>query len=251
MTSVALRPLALPNEHGAWAMLFEPIALALVVVPSAAGALLAVAALFAFLARHPLKLAAQDLMRGRRTARTRACEWIALIYAIPAAVALAAALAIGGATPLLPLAAGLAFAAFQFRMDVHRRGRTLAAELSGASGTAIVAAAIALAGHAAWPLAASLAILAGGRTLPTTLFVRSLRRRNGVVMTLVAHAAAAVAAVVMWRLQLVPIGAPIAMALLFARAVLGLRSETPPAPKIIGIREVGWGAAMVALIAFA
>ena len=45
MTTVALRPLALPNEHGAWAMLFEPIALALVVVPSAAGALLAIAAL--------------------------------------------------------------------------------------------------------------------------------------------------------------------------------------------------------------
>jgi len=97
----------------------------------------------------------------------------------------------------------------------------------------------------------SLAILAGGRTLPTTLFVRSLRRREGVAVTLVAHGAAALAAVVMWRLQLVPAGAPIAMALLFARAALGLRSATPPPARIIGIREVGWGAAMVALIAFA
>jgi hypothetical protein len=251
MTTVALRPLALPNEHGAWAMLVEPIALAMVVVPSAAGALLGVAALFAFLARHPMKLVAQDLMRGRRVARTNACELIALGYAVPATGALVAALAIAGASPLLPLAAGLVFAAFQFRLDVNRRGRTLAAELCGASGTAIVAAAIAVAGHAAWPLAVSLAILAGGRALPTTLFVRSLRRRDGSAVTLAAHAAAAVAAVVMWRLQLVPIGAPIAMVLLLARAAFGLWSETPPAPKIIGIREVGWGAAMVALIAFA
>ena len=251
MTTVALRPLALPNEHGAWAMLFEPIALALVVVPSAAGALIGVAALFAFLTRHPLKLAAQDFARGRRVARTGACEWIALGYAVPASIALVAALILAGAAPLLPLGAGLVFAAVQFGMDVHQRGRTLAAELCGASGTAIVAAAIAVAGHAAWPLAVSLAILAGGRALPTTLFVRSLRRRDGSAVTLAAHAAAAVAAVVMWRLQLVPIGAPIAMVLLLARAAFGLWSETPPAPKIIGIREVGWGAAMVALIAFA
>lgn len=55
----------------------------------------------------------------------------------------------------------------------------------------------------------------------------------------------------LWRLQLVPTGAPAAMILLLARAAIGLRSETPPAPKIIGIREVGWGAAMVALIALA
>lgn len=251
MTTVALRPLALPNEHGAWAMLFEPIALALVVVPSAAGALLAVAALFAFLTRHPMKLAAQDLMRGRRAARTHACELIAVGYAIPAIGALVAALAIGGAGPLLPLAAGLGFAAFQFRMDVDHRGRTLAAELCGASGTAVVAAAIAVAGQAPWPLAIALAILAGGRALPTTLFVRSLRRREGLAMTIVAHAAAIVAALVMWRLQLVPIGAPMAMALLFIRAALGLRSDAPPPAKIIGIREVGWGAAVVALIAFA
>jgi len=251
MTAAALRPLALTNEHGAWAMLLEPIALALVVVPSAAGAFLAIAALFAFLTRHPLKLAAQDVARGRRVARTRTCAWIALAYAVPAAGALAAALVLGGTRLLLPLAAGLVFAAVQFRMDVGRRGRTLAAELCGASGTAVVAAAIAVAGNAAWPLAASLAILAGGRTLPTTLFVRSLRRREGAAVTLVAHAGAVVAAVAMWRLQLVPAGAPIAMILLLARAALGLRSATPPAPRIIGIREVGWGAAMVALIALA
>lgn len=234
--AIALRPLALPAEHGAWSILLEPIALALAVVPSAAGALLAVAVVFAFLARHPLKLAAQDLARGRRYTRTDLCAWIAIGYAVPAVTLLV----LSGARPLLPLAVAALFAAVQFVLDVRGRGRTLLAELCGTAGTSVVAAAI-----GGWPLA----ILAGGRTLPTTLFVRALRRRERIAMTIAAHVMAIVVVVILWRVRLGPVTAILAMSLLAARAVHGLRAGTPPPAKVIGLREVGWGAATIVLIA--
>src|SRR3954465_13030737 len=69
-TPLHLRPLAIPNEHGGWGFLFEPIVLAGLAAPSLGGALVAIAAVAAFLARHPLKLAAGDVVRGRRYPRT-------------------------------------------------------------------------------------------------------------------------------------------------------------------------------------
>ena len=246
--SISIRPLAVPNEHGGWSFLLEPIVLALVVAPSLAGGLLAVAAVLAFLTRHPLKLAAQDFMRGRRLPRTRACEWIAAGYGIAASGSMLMAIIVGGAWPLSPLAVGLLFAALQFRLDVRGKGRTLLAELCGACGAATVATAIAAAAKAPWPLAASLAVLAAARGLPSTMFVRSLRRRQGAAWTIVAHIVALQCAAALWRLEIAPITAVVAMTLLLLRATVGLRRESPRA-MTIGLQEVGWGVAVVALIA--
>ena len=57
----------LPREHGSWSLALEPLALGLLVVPSAAGAALAAAALAGFFARRPLKAAAcRPLSRSAR-----------------------------------------------------------------------------------------------------------------------------------------------------------------------------------------
>ena len=66
-----LRSVALPAEHGGWGLTLEPGLLGLLIAPSVAGACIAAAAMVAFLARTPLKLAAIDRRRCRDLARTR------------------------------------------------------------------------------------------------------------------------------------------------------------------------------------
>jgi hypothetical protein len=75
---VRLRSLALPVEHGGWGLLGEPLVLGLAIAPSWAGAGVGLFAAFAFLARHPLKLAAADWRQRRRSPRTLAAERVAL-----------------------------------------------------------------------------------------------------------------------------------------------------------------------------
>ena len=82
------RPLLLPVEHGGWGLLLEPVVIALVAVPSAAGGLLSLAALGLFLARQPLKVAVDDLQRGRSVPRTKAAWMVAAAYLASAALAL-------------------------------------------------------------------------------------------------------------------------------------------------------------------
>src|SRR5437762_11678455 len=61
---VRVRTIALPVEHGGWGISLEPVLLGLRVAPSQAGAWVGVATLGAFLARHPLKVAAGGGRRG-------------------------------------------------------------------------------------------------------------------------------------------------------------------------------------------
>ena len=101
-TQVRWKAVAMPPEHGGWGFLLEPIVLGMLVAPSWAGLFWGVAALGAFLAQHPLKLAYTDRKRGRRYARTAAAERVLLIYA---GVALAGfALARSAAEAAAPLA---------------------------------------------------------------------------------------------------------------------------------------------------
>jgi hypothetical protein len=245
---VALRPLALPSEHGGWSMLFEPIVLGLLVAPSLAGSLIAAAAVLAFLARHPLRLFVQDMRRRRRYARTMICAWLALAYAGASAIALFAAVTMSGSRVLLPLAAGALLALIQFALDLRQRGRSLVAEICGACATATTAAAIAVA-HRNWEVALALALLAGSLTLPAILFVRAILRRERRTTTMVLHGAAVIGAAILWQRGLTPAVAIAVMAMLLLRAAIGLQSKATPAAKIIGIREAIVGAAAVLIIA--
>ena len=233
-----LRPLAIPNEHGGWGFLFEPIVLAALAAPSVAAMLVAVAAVAAFLTRHPLKLAAADLVRGRRYPRTVRCAQIATAYSIVAIGAIAAAVRISGLAVLMPLALAAPFAIVQLAYDAENRGRTLLPELAGALAMGGVAASMAVASAAPTQLAAALWLLSICRSIPAILYVRSLlgRGRGAVV----AHVAAAVVALLLWHASLAPIAAVIATLALFARA---LHRPSTPAPKKIGVAELLWGGA--------
>jgi hypothetical protein len=235
----SLRPLALPAEHGGWGFLLEPMALAMIVAPSMAGALIALGGVAVFLVRHPLKLAARDWFRGRHP-RTALCEVLVALYGLAALIAFGAEAAVAGTRPLVPLLFAIPFGVTLLAYDTRNRSRALVAELSGAIAPAAMAASIALAAGKPVPMAVALSALMIARAVPAVLYVRSALRGQSRIFMLLAHAmAVAVAAWISWM-------SAIAMLLLFARAVpraRGVRAQT------IGLREIGWGICCVLLIA--
>ena len=64
-----LRTVALPSEHGGWGLTLEPVLLGLLVAHSVSALCIGLAAVLAFLARTPLKLAVVDARRGRTLER--------------------------------------------------------------------------------------------------------------------------------------------------------------------------------------
>ena len=73
----AWRRVAIPTEHGGWGLTVEAVLLGLLVRPSVAGGAIGLAALLAFVARTPLKLAVVDRRRHRRLERSVLAERIA------------------------------------------------------------------------------------------------------------------------------------------------------------------------------
>jgi len=235
---MTLRKLALPYEHGAWGFLLEPIAVGLLVAPSRAGVLVAIGAIAAFLARHPLRIAVRDWVTHKRVPRTRVCVILALGYGLAAV----AALSLVGVRPLIPLAVALPFAFAQFVLDVRNRGRALPAELAGAIAAGWAASAIALAGSRSTGVAIALWALLAARAVTSVFYVRSSLRGESRAIMLAMHGVAVGFA------AFISMTAVAAMAVLFARA---LPSASALRAREIGIREFGFGVLTVLLIALA
>src|SRR5512134_520374 len=122
------KSVALPAEHGGFGLLGEPVALGLVLAPSLAGAGLAIAAVAAFLARHPFRLMMLDLRKGVRYPRTALAERFLLGYLALAAAGLLAALA-SSASPFWPaLAAAAPVGLVALAFDALGRSREAVAE---------------------------------------------------------------------------------------------------------------------------
>ena len=252
---VRLRTVALPNEHGGWGLSLEPVALGLVLAPSATSLCLAVATVAAFLARHPLKIAAADRRRKRRFPRTAAAERFAALYGLAAAASFAASLALAPSNSfLLPLLFAAPRTAVQLIYDFTGRSRALLPELCGATALAAVAAAGALADN--WPLAPALGLWAvlAARVAPTILYVRArLLRLHGkpaaAAPVLVAHGAAASAVLALARADVVPWLAFAALVVLLARAAHGFVERGSVTAKRIGVRELAFGVMTVTALA--
>ena len=242
---VALRHLAIPAEHGAWGFLFEPIALALLVAPSLAGLAIAMAALAAFLARHPLRLAATDWLRRRRYPRTVVCERLAAAYVAVAIVAILLAIRLDGIRFLIPLAMAAPLAFLQFIHDARNRGRATLPEMAGAVAMGSVAAAIAIAAGRSPLFASALWCVALLRSIPAIIFVRAALGRNGRSAASAFHLAAVAASIVLWQMRLAPAIGMVATLLLLGRAVATSHVKTA---RQIGMRELAYGATFVLLI---
>jgi hypothetical protein len=250
-----LKAVALPAEHGGWGFLLEPLVLGLVLAPSWAGLAIAVAAVAAFLARHPLKLALADRARGARYPRTPWAEAFAAGYALAGAAAFSAAVAVAPTTVWAPLAAAAPLGLAQLALDARQRGRNLGAELAGAVALGASVSMIALAGGwALWPALALWAILAA-RAVASVIYIRArLRLDRGLApgghTTWTSHLLALAAVVVLAAAGLAPWLAAMAFVVLLLRAAQGLSARRRPVrPQIVGFREMGFGALTVVLVA--
>lgn len=168
------RAVAIPAEHGGWGLTLEPGLLGLLVRPSAAGVLLALAAVVAFLVRTPLKLVAVDRLRGRRLPRTTLAARVAVGELVVLAALAGGAGALAGWRWVLPLLAAAPLLAVEAWFDVRSRGRRLAPELAGAVGVSAVAAAVALTGGAPVSLALAAWLVLAARVLTAIPSVRAI-----------------------------------------------------------------------------
>jgi hypothetical protein len=246
--AVLIRPLAIPNEHGGWGFLLEPILLGLALVPSWPGLAIAAAMVAAFFARHPLRLAARDWMLHKRYPRTRVCTLLALAYGAVAAAGLATGVVASSTATAIPFVAVLPLVVIQFVCDIRNRGRELNAEICGTISAAAAGAACVLAGNGGWRLATIVALLAVSRSIPTIVYVRSALRRSAPAAGLVAHAAALVLVAVLCVFAAAP------FALLAVPLMLLLRCAVAPwrtavSARRTGVEEVGWG--LMATLLFA
>ncbi|HEX6083525.1 MAG TPA: YwiC-like family protein [Thermoanaerobaculia bacterium] len=239
-----LRPIALPTEHGGWGFLIEPILLAMLVAPSRAGALVALAYTFGFLTRQPLRFALQDARRGRAYPRTRWCWLFAAAYAAAALLALAAAISLRGWTIIIPIGLVAPMGLTQILYDAHNRSRSLLPELAGAAAMCSSAAAIGIAVGMRIVPALALSGIVIARAIPSIVYVRTVLGHTKPKWIALALHAAAIALVALFA----PMMAVVAMALLFVRAAWGL-SHPPPRAQQVGWTEIVFGLVTVLLAA--
>lgn len=253
-TTVPWRAIAVPAEHGGWGLLGEPVVLGLALAPSVSGACLALAAVLAFLARHPLRLVLMDRRRGARYPRTALAARFFLAFAGAAALALALAFATAQRPFVAALAVAAPFALVALGYDALGRGREALAEAAGAVALSAMAAAIALAGGQPAAVAFAAAGLLALRALTSVLYVRARIRLDrglpaGPARVLALHAAALLAAALLARAGAAPWLGAAAFSLLLVRAALGLRAgRAPIRPQRLGFQELAHGLLTLALL---
>lgn len=254
-SSVNLRTVALPAEHGGWGFLLEPLLLGLLVAPSPAGVCLAAATSAGFLVRQPLRIALTDRRRGRSTVRTIVAVRVAAAYGVIAVASFVVTLWLGGLAFLLPLFLALPFAVVFLYFDMTQPGRTVQAEFAAPLVLAAVAPSLALLGGWTPPFALTLWALLAARTAPTILYVRArLRldraRAHNLRWPLAAHGLAIVLVLALAWLQLAPWLAVLPFVVLLMRAAWFLAPQRPAVPvKTIGFIELGLGIGTVLVIA--
>ncbi len=169
----------LPREHGSWALVLEPMVLALLAAPSLRGSALALAAMALFLMRRPWHCwrSGQDAERARVARRLVGAA--ALVALIAATWALAGQLR----ATAVPLAIAAVAASVFAWLEARRQTRSLIAECAGALAFCALASAAVLAdpdrAGDVW-LAGAVGGFAAARALTTLLPIRAyLRRRKG------------------------------------------------------------------------
>jgi hypothetical protein len=248
------RDLLLPKEHGGWSLAFEPVALGLLVAPSAAGAVLALAAVAGFFTRRPLKLALTLPTTDPR--RGPAQRWAAF-FALLMLTLLAGAAGLGSTRALWPLLLAAPLGGLFLWFDLRHAMREAEAELAGSAAFALLPAACAtLAGWPA-PTALALATLALARNVPTVLTVRTCLRlgkaqeTNALPPLAAGGAAFTVAALLAWQ-GLVPAVAVAVHAVFWIRTgwlVSALRPAWPA--RQVGVMEAVLGGLQLGVLAAA
>ena len=248
-TSVSLRSVALPTEHGGWSLTLEPVALGLIVKPGWAGLALGLVALLGFLARTPLKVAVVDRWRGRNLPRTGLAWRVAALELGVAVILFTVALVVAEAPFWWPLAAAAPLIGLELWYDMRSRSRRLIPELAGSVGVGAMAAAVALAGGATSAVAAGLWCVAAARAVAAIPFVRLQLRRlkaqpHNRMTSDVAQGIAVVAVAIAAALEAAPVAAVVVMVFMaVAHAVLAYLP--PPRAAVLGAEQMVIGLTVV------
>ena len=253
--AISIRAVALPAEHGGWALILEPIVLGLLVAPSLAGLLIGAGTFACFLARHPIKLAVGDRRKPHVLKRTSFADRFALFYLTLAVVFFAFVVANTNKESLLPLVVAVPLVLVQLIYDGLGHSRKLIPEIAGALAVGSISTAIALAGG--WPKATAYAlwIIVACRHVPTILYLRVVlsRRRqrqqvtaNGPIIAV--QLLALLAVLVLSFLKIAPVLALVVFVILFVRALIGLFIQAALTPKKLGLSEIAFGAFAVLTI---
>lgn len=249
-----LKGIALPNEHGAWGMLFEPIVAASAIAFSTSTLWISLAVIAAFLIRQPLKVMLMGMVAGRSTPQAAAASRYLYIYASIFAVAAAGTLAFAPSVSYMPLILAGPLAAIPVYYDAIGKSRNLAPELAGSVAITSSAAMIALAGG--WTVAASLALWAIllVRWVPSIMYVRNrLLLEKGKSFQYAVPAVLAGFAFLLTGIlasyELSPRILVVMMGVLFARTLIGLsKYRRRLKAKQIGVLEVIFGTVTVIAI---
>jgi hypothetical protein len=250
----SLRSVAVPAEHGGWGLTAEPALLGLLIAPSLAGVALGAVALLAFVARTPLRVVLVDVRRGRSLQRTRVAGGVLAVEAtvLVALVAIAVALT-SAAWFWWPAVVAAPLVMLELWFDMRSRSRRLVPELAGAVGISAIAAMVVLAGGESAALAIGAWLVLAARAITSIPHVRAqIGRLHGrstprslLVRADLAAMALAVSAVLV-DLAFVAGGLAIGGVVLVQRSTA--RRPVPP-PKILGLRQMALGLALVAITA--
>src|SRR5262245_52217481 len=102
-----LKGLALPNEHGSWSILLEPLVAGIAVAPSAAAPFIGLLFVAGFMAHQPLRVCLTDLRNGRKMPHTTSAVALAGFFVVVALIGLAGTWKISGFTSLVPMIAAV------------------------------------------------------------------------------------------------------------------------------------------------
>jgi hypothetical protein len=248
-----LRAVALPTEHGGWSLTLEPVLLGLVVAWSWPGLALGGVAMLAFLARTPLKLVLVDRWRGRWIARTSVAARVATVELL--AVAALVFLAVRGADERFwwPLLVAAPLVSLELWFDMRSRSRRLLPELAGTVAIGSVATAIALADGADQAMAWGLWVVVAARAAAAipyarTQVFRGRGRPHHLWHSDLAQGLAVVAVAIGWLAGGVPLVAVTAIAAIAVFNLGAVRAAPRPA-KVIGLQQMFFGIAVVAVTA--
>jgi hypothetical protein len=244
---VRVRGIALPNEHGAWGFLFEPLVAAIVVAPSAAAGWIFLLVVGAFFTRQPLRILLSDWTANQYKPQTSVALKFVFLYGSVFCLGLIGSLWFAGIRSLVPFILIIPFAAYQVYCDVSHKSRQLLPELTGAIAISSSAAVIALAGGWTTPAAFALWAIFAARLIPSIVYVRNrLRLEKGkdysMSWTIAAHL---IALGTIGFLVGNGLGSKLTLAMfvvLLARASIGLSSYRKKQKAMkIGIWEVIYG----------
>ncbi|GAA5335414.1 MULTISPECIES: YwiC-like family protein [Thermus] len=250
-TSVPLRSVALPAEHGGWGFTLEPVFLGLLLSPGPHTLGLLLLGLFGFLARHPLKLAYQDLRKGKRYPRTELALRVGGFYILLALSGLLLAARTAQGPFLLPLLLALPLAAYVAYADAKNRSRELFPELAAALFMAALAPAGVLAGSLEAEVALGSFLALALRDVAALYYARTqvLRARGASPKrypTLLALFLSAALALFLAQEGLLPHA--VFFGLLALALYGGYALFRPPVPaRVIGWTQMGFGLLLVLL----